>query len=68
MKIFFHMRKNFQKIIDNYKSLGFSYITSLTERIKNLRVMLIGDSILDEYVFTNTLGKSAKESILYLKN
>ena len=56
--------KKLSKIIDNYKSLGFSYITSLTERIKNLRVMLIGDSILDEYVYTNTLGKSAKESIL----
>ena len=26
--------------------------------------MLIGDSILDEYIYTDTLGKSAKESIL----
>ena len=64
MKIFFHMRNNFQKLVENYKSLGFSYITSLTEKIKNLKVLLIGDSILDEYVYTSTLGKSAKESIL----
>ena len=26
--------------------------------------MIIGDSILDEYIYTDTLGKSAKESIL----
>ena len=26
--------------------------------------MLIGDSIIDEYIYTNTLGKSAKENIL----
>ena len=26
--------------------------------------MLIGDSIIDEYIYTDTLGKSAKESIL----
>ena len=26
--------------------------------------MIIGDSIIDEYIYTDTLGKSAKESIL----
>ena len=26
--------------------------------------MIVGDSILDEYIYTDTLGKSAKESIL----
>ena len=26
--------------------------------------MLIGDAIIDEYIYTDTLGKSAKESIL----
>ena len=60
----FSYEKKLSKIIENYKSLGFSYITSLTKKIKNLRVMLIGDSIIDEYIYTDTLGKSAKESIL----
>ena len=64
MKIFFLTKKKLSKILENYKSLGFTYITSLIEKIKNLRVMLIGDSILDEYIYTDTLGKSAKESIL----
>ena len=60
----FSYEKKLSKILENYKSLGFTYITSLIEKIKNLRVMLIGDSILDEYIYTDTLGKSAKESIL----
>ena len=60
----FSYEKKLSKILENYKSLGFSYISSLIEKIKNLRVMLIGDSILDEYIYTDTLGKSAKESIL----
>ena len=65
----FSYEKKLSKILENYKSLGFSYITSLTKKIKNLRVMLIGDSIIDEYIYTDTLGKSAKESILAtLKN
>ena len=55
------MRNNFSKIIENYKSLGFSYITSLTEKIKNLKVLLIGDSILDEYVYTSTSASLLKK-------
>ena len=58
------MKKKLSNIIDNYKKLGFSYINSLIDKIKDLRVMIVGDSILDEYIYTDTLGKSAKESIL----
>ena len=61
---FFSYEKKLSNIIDNYKKLGFSYINSLIDKIKDLRVMIIGDSILDEYIYTDTLGKSAKESIL----
>ena len=61
---FFSHNKKLSKIIRNYKALGFSYISSLIDKIQKLRVMIIGDSILDEYIYTDTLGKSAKESIL----
>ncbi len=56
--------KNLSKILENYKAQGFEHFTSLTEKVKNLNVMLIGDAIIDEYIYTDTLGKSAKESIL----
>ena len=56
--------KKLSKIINSYKTLGFKYIESLIEKIKNLNVMIIGDAILDEYIYTETLGKPAKESIL----
>ena len=61
---FFSHNKKLSKIIRNYKALGFSYISSLIDKIQKLRIMIIGDSILDEYIYTDTLGKSAKESIL----
>ena len=63
-KNIFSYEKNLSKILENYKSVGFSYFVSLIEKIKNLKVMIIGDSIIDEYIYTDTLGKSAKESIL----
>ena len=56
--------KNLSKILEDYKAKGFEHFTGLTEKVKNLNVMLIGDAIIDEYIYTDTLGKSAKESIL----
>ena len=58
------MKKIYLKILENYKAQGFEHFTGLTEKVKNLNVMLIGDAIIDEYIYTDTLGKSAKESIL----
>ena len=52
------------QIIDMCKKMGFVYFQSLLDNIKKLNVMVIGDSIIDKYVYTETLGKSAKESIL----
>ena len=33
-------------------------------KLKNLKVLLIGETILDQYVFTDALGKSGKEPVL----
>ncbi|HAS88422.1 MAG TPA: cytidyltransferase, partial [Desulfovibrio sp.] len=37
------------------------------ERMQDLKVLVIGDTILDEYQITSTLGKSSKDPILALK-
>ncbi len=61
---FFLYDESLNKIIKKYKKVGINYFLSLIKKLKNLSVMLIGDSIIDEYIYTNTLGKSAKENIL----
>ena len=61
---FFSYEEKLGKIIDQYKSQGIGYFHKLINKLKNVKVMLIGDSIIDEYIYTNTLGKSAKENIL----
>ncbi len=39
-------------------------ITEHLNRLRNLNVLVIGEAILDEYIFCDALGKSAKEPIL----
>lgn len=42
-------------------------IIGMLETLKDMTVMVVGEIILDEYVYGDTLGKSAKEPILALK-
>ena len=56
--------KKLSKILNDYKEKGMNHFMSLIKKIKNKRILLIGDTIIDKYVYTNTLGKPAKESIL----
>lgn len=65
------INKNFpvfdQSLIDFlslYKKEGIEYFISLTDKLKDKKVLVVGESIIDEYIYTETLGKSAKESIL----
>jgi len=37
------------------------------EKLKKLRVMVIGEAIIDEYVYCESMGKSGKESMLAMK-
>ncbi len=37
------------------------------EQLRSLRVVLIGETILDEYVYCDALGKSGKESVLAMR-
>ncbi len=43
---------------------SFDQITKFIDRLKKLKVLLVGESIIDEYVFCNAVGKSGKEPVL----
>jgi rfaE bifunctional protein kinase chain/domain/rfaE bifunctional protein nucleotidyltransferase chain/domain len=43
------------------------YILSLIENLRNLKVMVVGEAIIDEYVYCESMGKSGKESMLVMK-
>ena len=46
---------------------GFDKISEYINKIKDLKVLLIGEVIVDEYVFCDTIGKSGKEPVLVNK-
>ena len=50
------------------KKYLFSEIRNLIENFKKLKVLVIGETIIDQYVFCEALGKSGKESVLVLKD
>ena len=59
--------------IQNYlksfsKKYPLGYILECLENLKNLKVLVIGEAIIDEYQFGQVLGKSAKEPIIALKH
>ena len=54
-----------KKIKENH---SFSKIKELIENFKNLKVLIIGETIIDQYVFCEALGKSGKEPVLVLKD
>ncbi len=43
---------------------GLERLTGLIEKAGTLKVLVVGDAIIDEYRFVATLGKSAKEHII----
>jgi rfaE bifunctional protein kinase chain/domain len=45
----------------------FCDILKTLEGLRSLKVMVIGETILDEYVYGNVMGKSSKEPILALR-
>ena len=49
------------------KKFSFQEIFSEIKKIQNLNVLVIGETIIDKYIFTETIGKSGKEPILIFK-
>lgn len=46
---------------------NFKNILELTKKIRNLKILVLGETILDEYSFSEVMGKSGKESYLAIK-
>ncbi len=46
---------------------GFQDILKHINNIKNMKVLLIGDSIIDEYYYCSTMGKSTKSQLIVNK-
>ncbi len=57
-------KKFIEELKKNYSS---DDIINILESLKGLRVLVIGDTIIDEYVFCNVLDKSGKEPIVAYK-
>ena len=56
-------------IIDKVKKkYSFFEIKNKIENFKNLKALVIGETIIDQYVFCSALGKSGKEPMLALKD
>ena len=49
------------------KNFTFKNIKSKIDNFKNLKILVIGETIIDDYVFCEALGKSGKEPVLALK-
>ena len=49
------------------KKYNFKEISSLIESLKSIVPTVVGETIIDKYQFTETLGKSAKEPVLVFK-
>ena len=63
-----HFNSNQKKFINIIKSKHTSYyINKMIEKISNLNVLCIGETIIDEYVFCKAIGKSGKEPVLVLQ-
>jgi rfaE bifunctional protein nucleotidyltransferase chain/domain len=55
------LRDYLQKIRDGG---GAARLPSLIDRIQDMHVVLVGDTIVDEYQYVSALGKSSKENIV----
>jgi rfaE bifunctional protein kinase chain/domain/rfaE bifunctional protein nucleotidyltransferase chain/domain len=64
--LFSNEQDSFIKSIN--KNYSFDEIKSKIEEIKKLKVLIIGETIIDQYVFCEALGKSGKEPVLVLRD
>jgi len=59
-------QKSFLKNIS--KKYSFDYILKKVDEFKNKKILLIGETIIDQYIFGEILGKSGKEPHLVIKD
>jgi len=64
-EIYNKSQKSFiQKICHKY---DFEDIKTKISKMKDLRILVVGETIIDQYVFCQALGKSGKEPVLVLR-
>jgi len=63
-----HYNSNQKKFLNSIsKKYNFEFIFNKINHLKKLKVLLVGETIIDQYVFGDVLGKSGKEPHLVLK-
>ena len=55
-------------ILNIKKKYSFEKILSLFEKIKNLKILVLGETIIDQYSFCDPLNKSGKDPMLVIKH
>lgn len=72
-----HLLNNSQKIFKSRhyniikkikKNINFEKIKTIVDKIKKQKILIIGETIIDQYNFCETIGKSGKEPVLVLKD
>ncbi len=61
-------QKFINKIKSNHLYNNDDKISSTIKSFSNLKVLIIGETIIDQYVFCESLGKSGKEPVLVLRD
>ena len=61
-----NQQKEFLKKIN--KIVNFNKIKELIDNFKKMKVLVVGETIIDEYAFCEALGKSGKEPVLVLRD
>jgi rfaE bifunctional protein kinase chain/domain/rfaE bifunctional protein nucleotidyltransferase chain/domain len=64
--VFNESQKSFIKKL--LKVWNFDEIKKIVDKLQNLKVLVIGETIVDQYIFCEALGKSGKEPVLVLRD
>ncbi len=60
--------KNTQAFLYEFaKKYNYDYILNIIESVKDIKVLIIGDGIIDEYCYCESMGKSPKSQIIVNK-
>ena len=64
--IFNNSQKSFLKAL--LKGHNFNEIKTTLDKLQDLKVLILGETIIDQYIFCEALGKSGKEPVLVLRD
>ena len=63
------LNTNVKKYLTNLsKKFSFQEINKIFNRLENSNILVMGDTIIDKYIFTLPMGKSPKEQIISVKS